>query len=123
MNYKLCEVCGKPYAECHHIVFRKQATYMKEVKLNHKYLCVEHHRGNDSPHRNREIDLKYKREMQKKLFELFSKEYYTVEKISEILGVTELGAYRIVKTLRVYEKGYERVDLVIRMMGGKLYVD
>lgn len=121
MSYKSCSVCGRPYSELHHIVFRSQAPYMREVKINHKYLCSEHHRGNNSPHRNKEIDVKYKKELQKKLFELFSKEYYTVEEISEILGVTELGAYRIVKTLKVYEKGYERVDLVIRMMGGMMY--
>nr|WP_272509117.1 hypothetical protein [Clostridium ganghwense] len=105
----------------HHIVFRSQAPYMKEVKLNHKYLCIEHHRGNSSPHRNREIDLKYKKELQKKLLDLFPKAYYTVEEIGELLGISELGTYRIVKTLKLHEEGYERVDLVIRMMGGMMY--
>lgn len=121
MSLKLCSVCGRPYSELHHIVFRSQAIYMKEVKLNHKYLCIEHHKGNDSPHKNKQVDLKYKKELQKKLFDLFHKEYYTVEEIGELLGISELGAYRIVKTLKLYKEGYGRVDLVVRMMGGMMY--
>lgn len=119
---KQCEICGRP-GERHHIVFRSQAPYTKEVRLNHKDLCSEHHRGDNGPHKSREIDLKYKKELQKKLFQIFYKDYYSIEEISNLLEISDIGAYRIVKTLVIHEHGYEKVELIIRLMGGMLYVE
>jgi len=121
MNY--CEVCGKVYSEEPHVIFRSQASYMVKVPLNIKHLCNEHHRGNEGPHLNRNIDLKYKRELQKKLFSLFTKEHYRTKEISEILEISELEAFKIVKTLKYHEDGYARLDTILRCMGGKLYAD
>lgn len=76
-EYLCCSVCNRNITELHHIVYRSQAPYMANIKINFKYLCPEHHRGNDSPHMSKEVDFKYKYELQTKLFVLFSKPYYT----------------------------------------------
>lgn len=118
MNY--CEICGRPSEE-HHIIFRSQCPCMTNVKINIKYLCPEHHRGNNSPHMDRKIDIKYKLELQKKLFEIFSKPFYSEKEIQKALDISEGETRTIVKLLKRYKEGYERTDIVIRCMGGRLY--
>lgn len=119
---KYCEICGK-IAEEHHVVFRSQAKYMVNVKINTRDLCNVHHRGNEGPHLNRKTDLKYKLELQKKLFEIFSKPFYTEKEIQEILDISESETKSIVKTLIRHKEGYERTGLVIRCMGDRLYAE
>lgn len=119
---KQCEICGRP-AEEHHIVFRLKASYMVNVEINKKLLYAEHHKGNDGPHLNRKTDLKYKLELQKKLFELFKKEHYKAIEIKELLGLTELGMFNFIRRLDpVGDKGFSKIDIVMRCMGGQLYV-
>jgi hypothetical protein len=118
---KYCEICGR-IAEEHHIVFRSQASYMVNVEINKKPLCLEHHRGNNSPHMDKKIDVKYKLELQNKLFKIFPKSFYTENEIQEVLNISETETRAIVKTMRRYKEGFERLDIVIRCMGGKLYV-
>lgn len=77
-----CYVCGcSNWLECHHVYGgsnRKHSTkYNMLVKL-----CAEHHRGNYSPHMNRELDLKLKREYQQK----FESEIGTREEFIKIFG-------------------------------------
>ncbi|MEG2289931.1 MAG: hypothetical protein RSA29_02685 [Clostridium sp.] len=121
MGDSYCEVCGNSRVELHHIVFRGQASYMRNVKINFKYLCQEHHRGNESPHMNSDIDFKYKYELQKELFKLFDKEFYSEDEIKELLGISYKDVIQITKKLRVYSEGYEKLDICIRLMGGRLY--
>lgn len=116
-----CEECGRNIVELHHIIFKSQASYLANIKINFKYLCEEHHRGNKGPHRNKEKDLEYKFELQKKLFELFDRDYYSEKEIKELLETTPSEAAKITKKLRVYKEGYERVDIICRLMGGRLY--
>jgi len=118
---KYCEVCGRNQVELHHIVFRSQASYMANIKVNFKYLCAEHHRGNEGPHSNRKIDFEYKYQLQKKLFELFEKDYYKENEIKELLETTASEAKKITKKLKVYKEGYERLDIICRLMGGRIY--
>ncbi|WML35369.1 hypothetical protein [Clostridium sp. OS1-26] len=120
-EYKCCEECNKNITELHHIVFRGQASYMANIKINFMYLCPDHHRGNDSPHMNKEIDFKYKYELQTKLFGMFNKPYYTEKEIKDLLETTSSEVRKIVKKLKLYKEGYERVDLVARLMGGRIY--
>ena len=121
-DLKCCEVCGKNYAEEHHIIFKSQAPWMAKIKINLMYLCNEHHRGNNSPHRNKKIDIKYKLELQKKLFEMFNdKDYYTEKEIQEKLWTTSSEVRKITKKLMLYKEGYKSLDIVIRCMGGMLY--
>jgi hypothetical protein len=120
---KYCVICGKE-AEDHHIIRRKAAPYMVKAKINIKHLCYEHHRtGKDAPHNNFKKDLEYKIELQRKLFELFSKEYYQFGEIQRILGISGGEVNSQIKILRLHKEGYDKTDIVIRCMGGKLYYE
>ncbi|ENK0558039.1 hypothetical protein ACLD43_18620 [Clostridium botulinum] len=117
-----CEICGRQGAQLHHIVHRSTAPYMSNIKINFKYLCLEHHTGDKGPHNNKSIDIEYKLELQRKLFELFEeKDFYTPNEIKEKLKTTPSEVRKLVKTLRVNKEGYSKLDLIIHMMGDKLY--
>lgn len=127
-DYKYCEEClkndiWKP-AELHHIILKSKAKYMSNIKINFKYLCPEHHRlGKNSPHMNREVDLRYKLQLQKDMFSLFEdKEYWTEREIRDKLQTTNSEAKKITKKLLLHKEGYKALDIVIRLMGGMLYV-
>lgn len=115
-----CAVCGSPYGELHHIVFRSQSKHMINIDTNFMYLCNEHHRGNNSPHRDRNIDLKYKKQLQDKLLELFPESYIGVEQLKR-LNITDTNASKILKTLTVKKEGYDKFEVIRVLMGGKLY--
>lgn len=59
---KQCFICGTTAnLECHHVVFGRGLRPVSD-KLGLKlWLCSEHHRGNYSPHMNRELDLRLRR--------------------------------------------------------------
>ena len=71
-DMETCMVCGRPNAECHHVIYGNS-----NRKWSDKYglvvgLCSEHHRGSDiSPHFNRDFDLQLKQYAQ----ERFQEEY------------------------------------------------
>lgn len=119
---RYCEVCGKQYAELHHIIHRSAAAYLTNVPINFKYLCAEHHRGNSSPHRCHSIDRQYKRELQKKLEALFTNDFYTEDDIRDTLEISKSEAQKLVKRLSLYKEGYKREDVIKRLLGGRFYV-
>ena len=113
---KCCEICGSPYVERHHIVFRSQGGL--DFELNYKYLCPEHHKGNNR------IDLIYKWQLQNRLFELFTESYYSIDEISKLLGCKITDLERRFKTLQPDPKTlchYPREKVVRVLMGGRLY--
>lgn len=117
-----CEVCGANYAEKHHIIFKSQAKYLENVPINFKYLCSEHHRGNRSPHQNKAIDIKYKREYQDKVISLFTYTgFYKEADIKNILNISNNDVKRIVKKLVLHKEGYCGNELINRLLGNKLY--
>ena len=115
-----CEVEGcRNLGQRHHIVFRSQGGL--DIPMNFKYLCPDHHTGNDSPHKNKAIDLQYKLEEQEQLFKLFKEDSYTAKEIAELIGYDKA---RIAKRFRkVPSRGgrYEREDIIRALMGGRLY--
>lgn len=113
-----CEVCGRE-AEKHHIVFRSQGGL--DFELNYKMLCFEHHKGNEGPHSCRKTDLKYKVELQKKLQELLDKKFYSEEEVRSILGINKKQADKIFRRFRIYSEGYDKNEIIMRLMGGRLY--
>lgn len=118
-----CEVCGRPHAQIHHIIHRSAAKYLTNVKINFKYLCLEHHNGGDnSPHRNYEVDKKYKIEYQQKVENLFTNPFYTEAEVIKILKVSRSSADKILKTLVLHKEGYSREDIILRLLGGRYYV-
>lgn len=113
-----CEVCGKR-AEIHHIVNRCQGGI--DFDLNYKYLCSEHHRGENSPHKNWKIDLQYKLEMQENLWEILLKDFYSLEELSHILNLNKNKTKKIMRHSKVYKEGYRKEDIVYKLMGNEIY--
>ena len=115
-----CEICNKP-ADIHHIVHRSEGGL--DIELNFKYLCEEHHRGKGGPHHSIETDIKYKIELQNKLYEILSKEYYSIKELSFILNASINTIKRITKNIRLYKEGFKREDIILTIMGGTLYTE
>lgn len=119
---RYCEICGEANPEVHHVIFRSEASYLCNVEMNFKYLCEFCHKGKSGPHCNEEVDLKYKRELQDNLHYLFSKKaFYSQGEIKDILNISSSEITRIFKPLKVYKEGYRKDDVILRLMGGKLY--
>ena len=83
-NLDYCMVCGRPNPHKHEVFFgQKQRQH--SIKFGMVIpLCYEHHQGNESPHRNRKIDLKYKAQA------IFESKYGSREYFREIFGKSYL---------------------------------
>lgn len=114
----LCEICNAP-ADIHHIVYRSEGGL--DIELNYKYLCPKHHRGKYGPHHCKEVDLKYKLELQNKLFYILQKEYYSFKEIAHELNIPKNTLKRITRDLKIYKEGYKKIDIITKIMGNKLY--
>ena len=110
--------CKKP-GQLHHIVFRSQGGL--NIPTNYKYLCVEHHTGKESPHRNRTIDLQYKKEEQDELFKLFTEESYTIKQIADLIGYDKKRLEKRFMKVPSRAGSYAREDIIRALMGGRLY--
>lgn len=115
-----CQTCGKP-ADKHHIVYRSQGGL--DFPLNFKYLCSEHHRGKNGPHKNKKIDLEYKLEMQKQLEKLLYKKFYRLDELSTLLQINKRILKKLFKDYKLYKEGYKSIDVVYRLMGNKIYTE
>ena len=113
-----CEICGKK-ADIHHIIHRSQGGL--DFPLNYKYLCQEHHRGKNGPHKCPEIDLKYKLELQSKLLTLLHKKYYTSQELYSLLNITNNSLKRLTKKMKLYKEGYLKDDIIFCLMGNYFY--
>lgn len=105
--------------EKHHIVFRSQGGL--DFELNYKYLTSEEHRGDKGPHKCRETDLKYKKELQDTLFEILEDDFYTIYDVVDLLGLDKKQAEKAFRKLPYSQKGIKKEDIIRRLMGGKLY--
>ena len=103
----LCEICNSP-ADIHHIIHRSEGGF--DIELNYMYLCPTHHRGKLGPHHCKEV-----------LFDLLKKEYYSFKELAVVLNVSKNILKRITKDLKLYKEGYKKLDIIIKLMGGKLY--
>lgn len=113
-----CEICGK-LADKHHIVYRSQGGV--DFPLNFKYLCSEHHRGKNGPHKSRKIDLEYKLELQYKLQKLLYKEFYTLDELVKLIQINKGMLKKLLREYKLYKEGYKSVDVIFRLMGRKKY--
>jgi len=91
-----------------------------DFELNYKYLTSEEHRGINGPHKCKETDLKYKLELQNKLEELLTKEYYNIKELIDLLGLNEKQANRAFRKL-LKTNGIDRESILRRLLGGRLY--
>ena len=113
-----CEVCGGN-GDIHHIVYRSRGGL--NFELNYKYLCRIHHRGINGPHKNKIIDYEYKLEMQDKLYSTFTKKYYSINSINEILDLSISSRKKIQTELFLYKEGYKNSELIFFLMGKHHY--
>ena len=121
---KYCYVCGKPYSEAHHAIFKSKCKPLEHCELVIYYLCPEHHRSEKGVHGKygHELDLRLKLDFQNKLEMLLDKELLTEEEINSVLKISEKKLKSLLKTLKK-EKGiyYHRLDVIKACCGGKLY--
>ena len=113
-----CVVCGKP-GDKHHIIHKAEGGL--ETPLNYLYLCPEHHRGFMGPHRNSEVDLVYKLDMQRNLEELFASKFYSAMEIRSLSQISVSNLKKFMKTNQLHKEGYERNDILFFLMGGNIY--
>ena len=90
--------------------------------LNYEYLSREDHRGDLGPHKNREVDLKYKRELEQNLLEVLPNKFYEIHELIDILELEEVQACKAFRQLKKYEQGISKEDVVKRLLGGRFYV-
>jgi len=116
-----CEIggCSRP-GERHHVIFKSQRKGL-EADWNYKYLCDSHHRGNESPHCKKSIDLEYKRGVQQYLSDTLYKDYYTVSKLMEVLNLNYKMCMKLVKTLEHHKNGFKNTEVIRQIMGGRTY--
>ncbi len=115
-----CEYPGcKNPGQKHHIVFRSQGGL--DIPVNFKYLCVDHHTGNESPHKNKAIDLQYKKETQARLYKIFSADTYTLKEIVALIGCDKKNVERRLRKAPNKAGVYERENIIRAIMGGRLY--
>lgn len=122
-NY--CKVCGNPYTELHHIVFRSEVKALECCKLNLVNLCIEHHKGTYGPHGSKGATLnrKLKLEFQNTLEELWDKQYLTREEINEVLQIDDKALNRLLKRLSLQKDKYIKEDVIRACLGGKLIIE
>jgi len=114
----LCEICNAE-ADIHHIVHRSEGGL--DIELNYKYLCPSHHRGKYGPHHSKEVDLRYKLDLQNKLFNILKKDYYSFKELASELNIPKNTLKRITKALKLYKEGYKKSDVIFKIMGENFY--
>ena len=120
-----CPICGQRASELHHRIFKSQNKALEHCKLNHIYLCMEHHRGTQGVHgsRGHKLDNLLKLQFQNNLELLFDSEFLTEEDVSIALKMNERSVYRLTKTIKRIKGKFDREDLIIALMGGKKVSD
>lgn len=102
------------------VIFKSQGGL--DYELNYKRLTPEQHRGDLGPHKCRKTDLRYKKELQMKLENILTDEFYTIEELIEILGLKERQAYKAFRQVPKHRKGMKREDIIFRLMGNRFYL-
>lgn len=106
--------------EKHHIIFKSQGGL--DFPLNYKYLTAEDHRGNESPHMNRSIDLKYKEQLERDLRHVLEDTHYSTEEVIQILELKPKQAYKAFKQISKTSKGMDKEDIIFRLLGSRYYL-
>jgi len=62
-------------------------------------------------------------EKQKRLFGRLTKEFYTRKEIMDTLDMPYLETIELTRNIKRTQKGFNKVDIVIALMGGALYAN
>lgn len=124
IELNVCAIEGCKYngrLHKHHIIFRSHGGL--NIEMNYLHLCPEHHNmSSNSIHRNREMDLKFKRELQERYFKLFCEDKYNIKQIARLLNTTTAHIEKNFKKVQADPDGYiAKEDIIRKLMGGKLY--
>jgi hypothetical protein len=103
----------------HHIVFRSQRGL--DIEDNMIELSYEQHLGNNSPHMNKEVNLKLKTDLQSYYYERFPAEEYSISEIAFILRKSERYIEKHFRKVKNFARIYKREDIIRKLMGDKLY--
>lgn len=124
MMNRYCKVCGNPYTELHHIMYRSEVKTLEHCKLNLVNLCVEHHKGTYGVHGSKgaRLNRKLKLEFQNMLEELWDKQYLTREEINNVLRINDKALNRLLKRLSLQNDKYVKEDVIRVCMAGKLII-
>ena len=102
------------------MIFKSQGGL--DFHLNYIYLTPEEHRGDESPHENIEINLKYKCELESNLRELLTKPYYEIPELIKKLLLNEKQAYRAFKKVSREPEGISREEVIFKLLGNRYYL-
>ena len=122
MKNHICDECQEfTTTHTHEIIYKSQATYMRNIKINQIELCLKHHTGSPTGiHHNDEMHQRYRKDLQEVYYEMFYKDYYRDDEIQEILECSNKEVVAIVKKLNYHSLGYEKNELILRFMGGMM---
>ena len=106
--------------EKHHVIFKSAGGL--DFPLNYKYLSAESHRGNNSPHMNREIDLQYKKELESSLRAILTELHYFESELIQLLELDSKQADKAFRHIRITSKGMNTEEVIKRLLGGRFYL-
>lgn len=114
-----CDVCGGPYAEDHHIIFKSECKPLDKCPFNHVYLCNVHHRDHKyGVHFNKKLNKHYKSQVKAKLEELFAEDYYSMGQIKSKLHISSNATRSLCKLMLPKNCKYAREDIIRTCVGG-----
>lgn len=106
--------------ERHHIIFKSAGGI--DFPLNYKYLSPKDHRGDNSPHMNREVDLKYKKELESNLRAILTDKHYFEVEVIQLLGLDSKQADKAFRHVKITSKGMNTEEVIKRLLGGRFYL-
>ena len=123
MMYEYCRVCGCTASQKHHVVFRSENKALEHSKVNIIPLCeschYKIHHGNTKE--GKQINILLKIKLQDYINFMLPCEVER-DDIRRVMRISDKMVDRIVKTLRMDNKGkYEKDEVIKRLMGGRFY--
>ena len=88
-------------------------------QLGNSFSC-NCHKGDNGPHHNEKKDLQYRQELQVKLQNIFSKNYYNGMEIKKLIQYTDKQIRLLTKLLKPYPEGYKKEDIIYKLMGDEI---
>ncbi|MGL5352963.1 MAG: HNH endonuclease, partial [Clostridium sp.] len=73
------------------------------------------------PHHSHNTDLRYKLELQRKLYNILPNRFYCKKDLLNILMIRSCSLRRLLKGVTLHKEGYLNEDIIKSLMGGKLY--
>lgn len=106
--------------ERHHIIYKSQGGL--DFELNYVYLTANEHRGENSPHKCKEIDLLYKQALEEELRELLVSESYFIDELIQLLGLDTKQAQKAFNKVEKTSEGVDKENIIFRLMGNRFYL-